>query len=935
MPIPSRGSRPLALVFGAVLAAACGETPATPPADVGPDDARSETPDVAVEGSDAALPLADAALLPRTDAAPPLADAGRTGAGLFAHGCPVAGRASARLLTGGDDRLTGPAALGDAGDALLANDRAAFVIQAPDALRTYWYYGGGLIDAAAVADCAQASPEKFGEVALLVARLDLQDFPQSVLRGFRGERMEIVADGRDGQPARVRVHGHDDRFWLVEFELIRRVVQGGGLKTPSGPFGLDVYVDYVLPPDASVLQIETHLVNPTAEVRPYQTATALFLADETENYAMTRTDLSLGGLNLGLQMPWLVAESREGSYALALESAQQGTTNISGTDVLVDLTQAAAGALKPAAGGGEAMRRMFVSVGAGAADTAVGPLAEVLGFPRRSVVSRLVAAGSNSPQAGVLVRAEAETAPGVWKPFDSTLTNLDGEARFELWDAGASLPMRLRAVSAGENAPLSVPADDLPADGRLPDLVVSAPGRLEVAAVDADGAPLPAHVTLERPDAPRLDFWTLPGVVEAPAGTYDFAVTRGFEHAPFRGTVTLRAGETTHLDAPLPRVVDTRGFLSLDTHVHAAPSPDSRVSLVDRALNAAGVGLEVMISTDHEFVADWRPGIEAAGVGAFVRTFPGEEVTATTPEHTTMYPVPLQPDARRGGFVLWYDMGLGEIFAAERDRGAGIRGLNHPRGGCNWLCLIDWDRIAGAPHESDPTRFGLPAEASLWSWDFEQVEYMNGQTPVFANAARPDETGLFEDWMSFLNHGHRITAMGVTDEHGQDSLGSPRTYFESPTDDPAAVDEAALVAAIREGRAQVSTGAFARVAIGDAGPGDTVTLPAGAGTLQVHLEALPEVDVTRFKVFANCDEVAEVAATAPDEVVKFDGEVPLALPADAHIVVAALGEARFGLGLPDFDPTGIPRVTTNAIYVDADGDGLFTPPGGKACAYAP
>lgn len=134
---------------------------------------------------------------------------------------------------------------------------------------------------------------------------------------------------------------------------------------------------------------------------------------------------------------------------------------------------------------------------------------------------------------------------------------------------------------------------------------------------------------------------------------------------------------------------------------------------------------------------------------------------------------------------------------------------------------------------------------------------------------------------------------------------------------------------------QVSTGAFARVALGDAGPGDTVTLPAGSGALQVHLEALPEVDVTRFKVFANCDEIAEVATTAPGEIVKFDGEVPLALPADAHVVVVAFGEGRYGLGLPDFDPTGIPRVTTNPLYVDADGDGLFTPPGGKTCTYGP
>ena len=38
-------------------------------------------------------------------------------------------------------------------------------------------------------------------------------------------------------------------------------------------------------------------------------------------------------------------------------------------------------------------------------------------------------------------------------------------------------------------------------------------------------------------------------------------------------------------------------------------------------------------------------------------------------------------------------------------------------------------------------------------------------------------------------------------------------------------------------------------------------------------------------------------------------------------------------GLADYDPSRTPRVTTNAIYVDADEDGVWTPPGGKSCNY--
>jgi hypothetical protein len=38
-------------------------------------------------------------------------------------------------------------------------------------------------------------------------------------------------------------------------------------------------------------------------------------------------------------------------------------------------------------------------------------------------------------------------------------------------------------------------------------------------------------------------------------------------------------------------------------------------------------------------------------------------------------------------------------------------------------------------------------------------------------------------------------------------------------------------------------------------------------------------------------------------------------------------------GLKNFNPNRVPRFTTNAIYVDADSDGVWTPPGGKTCTY--
>ena len=38
-------------------------------------------------------------------------------------------------------------------------------------------------------------------------------------------------------------------------------------------------------------------------------------------------------------------------------------------------------------------------------------------------------------------------------------------------------------------------------------------------------------------------------------------------------------------------------------------------------------------------------------------------------------------------------------------------------------------------------------------------------------------------------------------------------------------------------------------------------------------------------------------------------------------------------GLRTYDATRVPRVTTNPIYVDVDGNGAFDAPGGKTCTY--
>ncbi len=363
--------------------------------------------------------------------------------------------------------------------------------------------------------------------------------------------------------------------------------------------------------------------------------------------------------------------------------------------------------------------------------------------------------------------------------------------------------------------------------------------------------------------------------------------------------------------------------MSVDTHVHSAPSPDSRVAQADQLRNAAAHGLEVVVNTDHDIVASARPALLEAELEPWVVDVTGEEVTASIPEHMTA--MPIEPDGSiRGGIVKWYGLDVEQLWDAMRARGSEVVIFNHP----GYLDLIGWDPLLGEPTLDDPTRLGLPPDAALWAWNFDGVEVLNGFSDPFTTGNR-----RFDHWMSFLNHGHAITPIGCSDDHKGGGVGFPRTYWRSPTDDPSemAVDD--LVEALRAGQVTVSAGAFVTASVGEAGPGELARAEDGVAEVQVRVQGIAEADVTHVLVLANCSEVLKVPATDPEGVVKLDATLEVPLEEDAWLTVVAMGAGALPMGLPQYDATRVPRGFTGALFVDADGDGAYDPPGGRACTY--
>lgn len=864
------------------------------------------------------------------------------GEGIFVHGCSEEGQVMATEITSPDFAVEGEDALGQVGDFLLLNSEAAFVISGVEgADRTYYYYGGIPIDAVAVDDCAQASPERFGEVGFLLGGVNPISFYDTVLRGFRGEWVEIIADGADGGAARVRVHGTDDLFWVVELTLIAEALAEGQDRPRSEPLGVTSFVDYVLEPDSAVLRIELHVASATEESGEVQAGAALFPGPYTPTIYYSNDELSAGGFSVDVGVPWLASGQDDGSYAFAIEGALGGTLSISGTEVYLDANQLAEPLdLRPASSGMTDHMTFLLAVGAGAPNTAtqhlqaynpepIPDLPAVLFEIEGQVVDR----DSGEGLAGAALHVELLNEVGEYETLDRLASGSDGSFAGRLPDLGVDhRDFRLLAHLEGriDPEPLAFSPDT------AADLVVAfgPAGTLEYDVVDGDGASLPAKITLWQDDsAVQRIYGGGQGTADVPPGAYDVSVTRGWEYEPYQGNITVPDDGAAQLSATLDRLLDTTGYLSVDTHVHMQNSVDSDVLLHDRVMTAAAAGLEVVLATDHEFVTDLQPAIEAAGMTDWVATRPGQEVTASSPEHITALDLPAVSDHPRGAPVPWYGLGLGEIYEAIRDQGGLAVGLNHPRGGCNVLCLIGYDRILGDATLDDPLALGLDPGMSIWSWDLDFMEVQRGSR-FWLDPDNPDETGVLDDWLSFLNHGHRVTAVGASDVHGLEVPGTPRTYFPSSTDLPAEFVAEDLWTSVVDGEVLVSQGAFARVLINDtAGMGDTVTDTDGTVDLWLQVEAVPSIDVTHAVVLANCDQVAEVLTTDPDGIVKIDTHVDVPLAADAHIVVIAYGAEYLPLGLKQFGATGVPRVFTNAIYVDADGNGSFDPPGGKECVY--
>ncbi len=427
-----------------------------------------------------------------------------------------------------------------------------------------------------------------------------------------------------------------------------------------------------------------------------------------------------------------------------------------------------------------------------------------------------------------------------------------------------------------------------------------------------------------------------------PFGRYQIVAARGIEYELTTAEVDLGPGQgEVSIDLPISHTVDTRGYLAADMHIHSGSpdgmsgkgSWDSQVSPQNRVKTEAVSGIEVVVSSDHDYLTDLSVPIAQlwAGSAPPMASIIGDEASANFGHFNAMPMVTDVAHPYTNGAPAPNEVQLmspKQLF--DRLHGYATNPLvqvNHPRlpfsAYFNDGRTCDWRDLSTLP------------KCSL---DFEAIEVLNGW---LACGGKVHET--LDDWYALMGLGVSLAATGNSDTHGTSAIeaGFPRTYVRVADDAVSAFDEGEFVGAVRGKHAIATTGPFLTLRAGTAGEGDLVKPPAGQVAVSLRLQSASwiKVDVVRLLVDGVVVKTWNVPTTNGVPMSLFEiNDQHVTVSADAAITAEAEGQTPLPTWMVgDFllspgmvslcgnpaQPGMIPFATTNPIFVDADGDGKF------------
>jgi hypothetical protein len=807
---------------------------------------------------------------------------------------PPAGEARAGRIEDEADVPHGLKNFSQVGDFMMRNGKVLFVIEDEEPFHGYMPFAGGIVHADLVGDDGEPlGRNNFGESfhGLSIKLLD----PTSI---------SVISDGSDGGEAVIRVVGPMSNMPLLDvaFSFLFETNHGASY-----------VLDYVLGPASEFLEIRFHIRNPN----PSWAYVNLFifgaimgdgLALFTPEGGFDRDELSgnhalYGHVGEQISYGWMDAEG--GSLQYVMEESQimvgdKGRTL--GVEACTEVTVP--------------VIRLVVS--GGGAEALLAAARRVEGTPEPDPTTFTPSVEGGGEPAGA--RVHVTDTDGA---YVTTVTADEAGA----WSAGLEDGDYLAtAVLDGHPVTRDVA---FTAPGTV-DLTIAQAATVTYTVEDGEGAAVPAKIMFfpdVSPDALPAAFgetdwpgaaasyvfdpWSA-GSLLLPPGDYTVVASRGYEYEIDEQAFTATAGEETVLDLVIEHSVDSTGMLCGDFHVHSMHSPDSSDPRGEKVCASAGEGVEILVSTDHEWVADYQPDIEAEGLQAWVRGVAGEELTTYDYGHFNVYPQTVREDRANNGAIDWYYRDPTDVFGeVHTDPLDPVLQINHPRSGTSlngYFVAVGFD--------PDENTFSHP---ELWCPDFEALEVWNGES--FAE----QEEGTDKDWFALVDMGLRFAAMGNSDTHHyvNTEIGYPRSCLVVGHDDPEALTNAVIRDTVKAMQVTVSGGILV-TAEGPAAEtyGEIVDAPSGTADFHVVVQAPTWIDVQRLRVFVSGVEMDPITLDATTAV-RWDDTIVVATDdgGDGWVVFVAEGDAAM-------DPVSrgdMPFGATNPIYLDADGDGAFTP----------
>ena len=869
-----------------------------------------------------------------------LSDAGPGDGG---HALPAPGFAAAWQVNDPGELITGPSTGGRKGDWEIANARVRYLIEDARPSDGYDPYGCSLVAADRQRGPGEPGESRWGELWL----------------GFNFRApdcasISVVNDGSDGQPAVIRAVGHD-----AESPFMASLFAA----TPA-PLHTTIYRQYTLVPDSDALLFDLTLQNDGSAALDITAPYVGMAMNRGLRHWIDKSGFDFDAtwdatVRLNTSASFYAAVGQRISYSLLnLHDAFSPIINFA--HVLIGQYPQ----LHIPAGQSQTMR-FALAVGTGDTGSLQRAHGALVTNPDPLLSGRAVDP-AGAPVPGARVHVTDSTGA---QAISFCRTADDGS--FSTRVPAGSYPI---FAIADDRTPSATQTLAVPSAGLSGvTLKLGAASSVVATATDSAGAPLPAKIVLEPTGTPRptlppalgeqwdrqpIVVFSADGTATVPVfpGSWHVTFSRGFAYDRPTQDVTAPPGGSVSAGQKLTRVVDSTGWLSGDFHVHAQYSPDGDDLLSLKVRAFAGEGVEIPVSTEHEFIGDFGPAARALSLQPFMHTIAGTELTTTTTGHFNIFPLlPLPGSVNAGGFA-WFNRTIPDVIAEARTRltpegEAPIVQLNHPRAtGMAYLDAVHFD----------PGSFQAQIDMPDFMTSWDTMEVWNGTPlPAFegclgvAGCTAPSHPTAF-DWFSFLDRAKRITATGNSDSHNASvrEVGYPRNYLLVGTGDPAQVTDKQVTDALRAGRVTISGGPFLTIAApaGGSGTPDTsiggmVKPDFGNGGPVVHLTiavqapvwmgALQRIDIWTGDTTTQGAHLAipsiDLSGRAVTRALRYNQAVDIPIsPAADNWIVATVRGATDNQGnshalWPVVQGQVPPYAITNPIWIDVDGDGKITP----------